>query len=399
MKPNYTLLALLCMGLSVPLVYHLANRDAAGGALVVRFATFNMALNRAAPGQLLEELRGGRSEAAKKLAEVVQRARVDVLLVNELDRDDADEAMRVLAEDYLAVSQGGQAPIDFAFRFSAPVNTGVPSGADLDGDGELSGPQDAYGYGLFPGQYGMAVLSRYPILEDQVRTFQEQAWSSMPGALRPDGYYSDEAWRRLRLSSKSHWDVPIGVGTRADGYVVHALCSHPTPPAFDGEEDRNGRRNHDEIRFWVDFLTPGEGDWIVDDAGARGGLPEGASFVVMGDLNCDPVDGDARREALLALLSHPRVQDPGPRSLGGPEQKLKQFGANVGHEGDPGMDTGDFTDEPGEGPGNLRVDYVLPSSDLAVARSGVFWPRSFEPALALAEASDHRLVWVDCRRR
>jgi len=399
MKLNYNWMAVLCIGLSVPLVYHLATRNQRGGRPSVRFATYNLALNRAEAGGLLAELRGGGSAPAKRLAEVIQRAEVDVILLNELDWDEAGEAARVFADEYLAISQGGQDPIDFAFRFSAPVNTGVMSGKDLDGDGELLGPQDAYGYGRFPGQYGMALLSRYPILEDQVRTFQALKWSAMPGALRPPGYYADEVWQHLRLSSKSHWDVPIGVGPREEGFVVHALCSHPTPPAFDGEEDRNGCRNHDEIRFWVDYLTPEMAGWVIDDRGASGGLAGEAPFVLLGDLNCDPVDGDSRREALLALLTHPRVEDAEPKSLGGPEQKLKQFGANMQHRGDAHLDTADFSDEPGKGPGNLRVDYALPARALSVAGAGVFWPRSFEPTLSLAEASDHRLVWVDVARR
>ena len=398
MKIHYTRMALVCMVLSVPLVYHLATRNRVSGSPTVRFASYNLALNRSAPGELLDELRGGGSAKARQLAEVIQRARVDVILLNELDRDDNDEAMRVFAEEYLAVSQGGQDPIVFPYRFSAAVNTGAPSGMDLDSDGAVLGPQDAFGYGQFEGQYGMALLSRYPILEDRVRTFQKLLWSAMPGALRPEGYYPDEIWQRLRLSSKSHWDVPIGVGTRDDGYVVHALCSHPTPPAFDGEEDRNGCRNHDEIRFWVDYLTPNEAGWIVDDRGVAGGLAAGESFVVLGDLNCDPVDGESRREALLALLAHPRVQDTEPKSLGGPEQKLKQFGVNMQHQGDPGLDTGDFSDQPGKGPGNLRVDYALPSSDLVIAGAAVYWPRAFELTFPLAVASDHRLVWVEFSR-
>jgi endonuclease/exonuclease/phosphatase family metal-dependent hydrolase len=203
----------------------------------------------------------------------------------------------------------------------------------------------------------------------------------------------------LRLSSKSHWDVPIGVGSREDGFLIHALCSHPTPPAFDGEEDRNGCRNHDEIRFWVDYLSPGKADWIRDDGGEAGGLPAGQHFVVLGDLNCDPVDGDAKRAAMVALLEHERVTDPKPSSLGGPEQKMKQIGVNMEHQGDPALDTGDFHDIPGVGPGNLRVDYVLPSSSLQVLRSGVFWPKSFEPWLQVAEVSDHRLVWADLAKK
>jgi endonuclease/exonuclease/phosphatase family metal-dependent hydrolase len=393
MKPHYSLLALLCMGLSVPLIYYLSNRSAS--ASTVRVATFNLALNRGEPGQLLNELRGGECQPARQLAEIIQRHQLDVVLLNELDRDDAAESAQVFANEYLAVQQNGATAIEFAFSFCGPVNTGVPSGKDLDGDGVVKGPQDAYGYGQFPGQYGMAVLSRYPILESQVRTFQELRWSSMPDALRPEGYYSDEVWQHLRLSSKSHWDVPIGIGRVEDGLVLHALCSHPTPPAFDGPEDRNGCRNHDEIRFWVDYLTPGKADWIVDDAGRAGGLAVGERFVVLGDLNCDPVDGDSRQEAIRALLTHPRVFDAEPRSLGGPEQRMKQFGVNMQQQGDAGLDTGDFDDAPGVGPGNLRVDYVLPSRNLRVVAAGVCWPKAHEPLLKPAEASDHRMVWVE----
>lgn len=400
MKLNYTVLAVLCLVASVPLAVLLMQRRSARAAVpVVRFATFNVAMNRPAAGELLAELRAGTSRQGKAIAEVVQRVRPDVLLLCELDRDDAAEAARVFATRYLAVSQNGQLGIDYEFSFVAPVNTGEPSGLDLDGDGRSDGPGDAFGYGTFPGQYGMVLLSRHPILRDRVRTFRKLRWSTMPDALRPGDFYRDEAWAALRLSSKSHWDVPIGIGPVAEGRVVHVLCSHPTPPVFDGTEDRNGCRNHDEVRFWVDYLTPDRAGWIVDDAGAVGGLPENVPFVLMGDLNCDPVDGDARREAMLALLGHARVQDPTPRSEGGAEQQQRQWGVNATHRGDPALDTGDFPDVQGEGPGNLRLDYVLVARSLHVVTSGVFWPLPHEPAAAAAEASDHRLVYVDVEAR
>ena len=389
MKVNYTVLSVLCLLASVPLVIHLANRRSAS-APVVRFATFNVAMNRPQPGALLAELRGGGSAQAKQIAEIVQRAQIDVLLLCELDRDEAAATAEELAKEYFAKAQNGQQPIDFGYCYCAPVNTGEPSGLDLDHDGRTDGPGDAFGFGAFPGQYGMALLSCHPILKDSVRTFRMLRWSAVPGALRPEQYYSDEAWAKLRLSSKSHWDVPLGVGR----FVIHALCSHPTPPVFDGKEDRNGCRNHDEIRFWVDYLTPDKASWITDDAGHAGGLGEGERFVILGDLNCDPADGDARRDALTALLAHPRVQDPQPRSTGAAEESKRQWGANATHLGDA-TDTADFEDEPGKGPGNLRVDYVLPARLLTVARCGVFWPRAHEAGAGLVAASDHRLVWVD----
>lgn len=394
--------SLLCLAASVPLVAYLAGRNSRP-APVTRFATFNVALNRPEPGALLQELQGGGSAAGRRLAAIVQQLRADVLLLCELDRDDAAAAAAVFAREYLAVPQEGQRPVHYEYSYCGEVNTGVPSGHDLDGDGRVGGPGDAHGHGAFPGQYGMVLLSRHPILVDRVRTFRTLAWAAMPGALRPDGL-GDDAWAARRLSSKSHWDVPIGVGDpAAGGRIVHALCSHPTPPVFDGPEDRNGRRNHDEIRFWVDYLTPERAGWIVDDAGGRGGLPPDAAFVVLGDLNCDPVDGDGRREALQALLAHPRVQDPAPRSRGGAAAAMAQFGRNAQHAGDPALDTGDFADAPGDGPGsgpgNLRVDYALPSRRLRVAHSGVFWPLPHEPGAGRIDASDHRPVWVDLELR
>jgi hypothetical protein len=398
---RYTLWTLLCLLASVPLALYLYHRR--GGPPVVRFASWNCSLNRPSAGALLAELRGGAAPAGKRVAELVQRLQVDVLLLCEVDRDDAAATADVLRREYFAVAQGGQQPIDYRHWLCGPVNTGVPSGSDLDRDGKTDGSADAFGYGAFPGQYGMLLLSRHPILVDQVRTFQQLPWSAMPSPLRPADWWDDATWQRLRLSSKSHWDVPIGVGDpQRGGRVVHALCSHPTPPAFDGPEDRNGCRNHDEIRFWVDYLTPGRADWIVDDAGGRGGLAGDEAFVLLGDLNCDPVDGDSRRQALLELLSHPRVQDPAPRGHAGAAVALQQFGSNQGQRGDAALDTGDFDDRVAAGgaaggPGNLRVDYALPSRNLRVASSGVFWPLPHESGAHLIDCSDHRAVWLDIR--
>lgn len=359
----------------------------------LRIATFNVALNRGKAGELVAELRSGKSAQAHAIAEIVQRVRPDVLLLNELDFDAAGQALASLRDDYLAKPHGDATPIAYAHAFTAPVNTGVPSGLDLNGDGQSDGADDAYGYGSFPGQYGMAVLSRLPL--GTARTFQNLRWRDMPDALLPTEYYGEVARDQLRLSSKSHWDVPVQV----DGRVVHLLACHPTPPVFDGPEDRNGRRNHDEIRLFADYLDPQRSAWIRDDAGQSGGLAADAVFVIAGDLNADPHDGDSRRDAIGQLLAHPRVQAlPIPASDGAAQAAQQQAGANQQHRGDPRHDTGDFNDK---NVGNLRLDYVLPSRGLSVAGSGVFWPRREDASFALVGtgekvvSSDHRLVWVD----
>ena len=374
------------------------------GAMVLRVATFNAAMNRKSAGELTEGLQKGDPQAAK-IAEILRAVSPDVFLLNEIDHD--ERSAEVFLNRYLASQerQDSQEPTEqppWKYFFAGPVNTGVDSGLDLDGNGKLHEPNDAWGFGTYPGQYGMAVFSRHEIQKEAIRTFQNFRWSQMPGALRPmrsnpgstalESYYPDAVWDQLRLSSKSHWDVPILIG----GKTLHLIASHPTPPVFDGPEDRNGCRNHDEIRLLMDYVAgDSSGAYVVDDNGRTGPLATDASFVIAGDLNSDPIDGDGRAEAIRKLLEHPRLaKSPAPKSLGGVEASENSKGANLKHQADPATDTGDFNDR---NPGNLRIDFVLPSANLKVLASGVYWPSKSQSAEAnaLVGASDHRLVWVD----
>ncbi|GIE31764.1 endonuclease [Actinoplanes italicus] len=387
------------------------------GSSEVRFATYNLSLNRPTQGLLREHLADPAVDdvyrrQARNVAEVIQRAAPDVVLVNEFDYD--PEAARLFAENFLAVSQNGAPAQRYRYRYVAPSNTGIASGFDLNNNGVIdttpgdgSYGDDSYGFGLFPGQYGMVVYSKYPIDFSAIRTFQHFKWKDMPGSLLPADFYSAEEQAVLRLSSKSHWDVPIRVGRK----TVHFLTSHPTPPTFDGPEDRNGRRNHDEIRFWADYITPGRtSSYIYDDRGRRGGLRPGADFVIAGDQNADPDDGDSTGDAVEQLLDHRLINSRlAPASAGAAEAATLQGGANLTHTGDPAHDTADFSDT---APGNLRADYVLPRAGLKVRGGGVFWPVRADPLSRLSgvygaewapvngfPTSDHRLVWLDLKIR
>jgi hypothetical protein len=404
-----------------PTLAHPRDRDDDGRGKTLRFATFNASVNRNAEGQLVEELSNGEDPQLRNVAEIIQRARPDVLLVNEFDFVPDQLAARLFQRNYLSVSQHGARPIVFRYRFVAPSNTGIASGMDFDNNGQaVTEPgsglygNDSFGFGEFPGKFGMAVFSRLPIDVKRARTFQLFRWEDMPGALLPDDpatptpadWYSPEELDVFRLSSKSHWDLPIEVGR---GERVHFLVSHPTPPVFDGPEDRNGTRNHDEIRFWADYVTPGAGRYIYDDRGRRGGLGRREHFVIAGDQNADPFDGDSTEDAILQLLDNPRINTGmTPTSPGGPEQSALQGGANDAHVGNPAFDTADFADT---APGNLRADYVLPDRGTRIVGSFVFWPRSddllfplvglFDPTLLPDgngfPSSDHRLVAVDVK--
>ena len=362
----------------------------------IRFATFNIAMGLDEAGSMAAALKSGADPRLKSLATVLQTVRPDVVLLNEFDYDPSVDAAALLNRNYLAVADDDREAITYDHDYRPPVNTGVDSGLDLDGNGVVGEPGDAWGFGRFPGQYGMLILSRFPIEEASIRSFQKLRWAQLPGALRPvnaDGsfYYPDPVWNALRLSSKTHLDIPLSL----EGRTIHLLASHPTPPVFDGPEDRNGKRNHDEVAFWADYISDPSADWIVDDDGELGGLAEDSAFIIAGDLNVDPLDSNADPGSITRLSDDPRVQaDCIPRSEGGAEAAELQAGINLSHRGDPALDTSDFNDE---SVGNFRLDYLLPSRDLTVTSCGVFWPLSNSPHYRDATFSDHRLVWLDIR--
>ena len=357
--------------------------DPAASRTTIRIATFNVSLYGRKAGEIRQRLSDTDDSQARRIACIVQSVRPDILLVNELDYESDSGPAKLLAKNYFAVSQSDPlgnplAAIEYPHWYSAPSNTGIDSKLDLNHDGKLATGNDAWGYGVYPGQYSMAVYSRFPIETSEIRTFQRLLWSRLPDASRPvdpktkTPYHPDPTWNQLRLSSKNHIDVPIRVGQK----TIHVLASHPTPPVFDGPEDRNGARNHDEIQFWVHYLnnSADSRQWLVDDSNRGGGLDPQASFVVMGDLNSDPVDGSSRRQAIQSLLTHHRTNDLQPRTDGSEStEKTADFGRN----------------------GLMRVDYVLPSNNLDTTGSGVFWPAKSDPRHRWVSASDHRLVWIE----
>lgn len=373
--------------------------------MTVRVATFNIEDVRQ------EDVSRADNPRLKAIAEVIQRIGPNIIFLNEIaydmpgapgfkEGDQPGQNAARFVENYLNVAQApGLTPIKYK-AFMAPVNTGLFSGMDLDNDGKVTdsyptppgtkpdgwpGAQtpagrafgnDCWGFGTFPGQYGMALLvdERLTIDEANVRTFQKLPWDYVTGNLIPtkaDGtpWYTDEEKALVRLSSKSHWDVPVKL---PNGAELHVFASHPTPPVFDGPEDRNGRRNHDEIRFWMDYLS--NDPYIVDDNSKYGGFGSEAPFVIVGDLNADPKKGDSFKNPISKLMAARRVS----REFT-PKADIEV--ANL----EP-TDTAMF---------KMRVDYVLPSKELKVTQGGIWRTLPGANATGGKFPSDHFPVWVD----
>lgn len=355
----------------------------------LRVATFNIAMGLQQDGELTGRLKAGDDQGLLQVAAILQQLRPDVVLINEFDY--APGNAELLLANYLSA---GDHALNYPHFFTAPVNTGVDSGLDIDGNGVTDEPADAWGYGTFPGQYGMLLLSRYPIDQTAARTFRTLRWADLPKPnwpMEPENgvsWYAEDIRQQLRLSSKSHWQVPITIA----GHTLLILASHPTPPVFDGPEDRNGARNFDEIRLWRLYL---DGMAFTDDQGRHAALPDDTMLILAGDLNADPEDGDSRPGTITQLLDHSRLDTRCiPASDGAVIAANHQGQKNLIHRAPAAHDTSDFNDA---SVGNLRIDYVLPGRAWTVVGCGVFWPRPGLPQAEWITVSDHRPVWVDLR--
>lgn len=329
------------------------------GAETLRVATFDTELSRDGPGLLLRDIRREDPQVLA-VAEIVAAAAPDVVLLQSIDWDHDERAVRALRN---VIRQHG---LDLPHIYAPRSNRGEITGLDLNGDGRLGDPEDAQGFGHFTGDNAMALLSRYPIDVAGAEDGNGFLWRDLPEALLPEHsngapFPSVEALEIQRLSTSGHWRVPVFL---PDGGRVEILAYHATPPVFDGPEDRNGRRNHDETRFWSLYLS-----------GDLGGPPP-APFVLLGNANLDPERGDGRSEAIVELLRHPALKDPAPDA---PETSTA---------------TVDWSEI---GLGFMRVSYAIPSADLSVVDAGVIWPSKGDLRTVVETASRHRLVWVDLR--
>ncbi|WP_426034339.1 endonuclease/exonuclease/phosphatase family protein [Cypionkella sp. TWP1-2-1b2] len=324
----------------------------------LRIATYNIDFWAKGPGLALQSLQRGDNPAQLAAIQVIARLDADVLLLTGIDYDLHGDTLAAL-EKRLA-----DAGAPYPYRLPLRPNTGVATGLDLDGNGILGEPRDAMAYGRWAGEGGMAILSRLPIDAENIRDFSSFLWADLPGTLMPPDTPPSQF-----LSTTGAYEVPI---TLPDGKTLRLLAYYASPPIFDGAEDRNGRRNHDESAFWLHLL-----------AGDLPFKPPEPPFVILGQSNLDPADGAGRKQAITALLHHAALQDPSPRG-----QSTRH---DPGQTGDPALDTALYPVI-----GGLRVEIILPSKDLHVQAAGVEWPPDSDPmAATLTTASRHHPLWVD----
>lgn len=310
----------------------------------LRIATFNAELKRKGPGLLLRDILRGKDEQVDAFKTLMLEIQPDIIALQGIDFDLRLTTLNALVD---SLSTAG---ITYPYSFASAPNAGQDSGLDLNGNAKLGEADDAHGYGRFNGMGGMAVLSRYPILHDAVEDYTTLLWRDLAGHIYPmngaQPFGGDAVFAAHRLSSRGHWVVPVS--TENFG-TIRLMTFHATPPVYDGVEDRNGRRNHDEVAFWNSYLAQDDSPF---------------PFILTGTANIDPARGTGRRAAIKKLLAQPDLQNP--------------------FDDTP---TADFRDPV---PGDLRVDYLLPSSDWRVVKHGM---------ATAPKASRHSLLWVDIAPR
>jgi hypothetical protein len=123
--------------------------DASGAGRMIRIATFNVSMeggNYVKKGvtpsghELPAALSNSDHPQIANIAEIIQRVRPDILLLNEFDyHPDPERGVIPFLERYLRQPQAGTDAIDYPYFYQGPVNRGVDSGLELVGDGVASG--------------------------------------------------------------------------------------------------------------------------------------------------------------------------------------------------------------------------------------------------------------------
>lgn len=295
----------------------------------IKVATFAAPLSREGPGLLLRDLVKASDAQITAIEPAIAQADADVLVLTDFDFDANGHAADALIAN---LEHHGTL---YRHSFALEPNAGQATGLDLDGNGKKGEPRDAQGYGRFLGDGGLLILSRCPLAlaeDHSARLWRDLPLTRMPPET-PDAIKAVQ-----RLSSSGHWVLDVDCGPTFQLAVFAA-----TPPVFDGEEERNDRRNADEITLWTTWasLRP-------------------TPFVIAGNANLDPHKGEGYHEAIISLLELPTLQDPLPD-----------------------LDTAFWPPEKG---GNLRVSYVLPSTQFDILDAGI---------IHNTQIGAHALVWIE----
>ena len=298
----------------------------------IRFATFNASLNRSAPAELTRLIcKRPRRRPTNDSAQLRRGA-----------RDRRDQRPRRAADQRVRHRRRRRhrrpvamfaALAGYHYFFTAPSNTGVPAGFDLNNNGMVGGATTHRIRRVSrPVRHGRVL--EVPDRPDAVRTFQPFLGRTCPAhCCRPtrrlESWYSPDELAVFPLSSKSHWDVPIDVGRQDVSTSSSVIRPHPcsmeprtaTAPAT-STRSASGRTTSSRARRGTSTTTRAA-RWSWSRA-RRSSLPATRTPTRSTAIRCPG--------AIQQLLDHPRVNDRSLRAAtGAVEATVLQGGANAAH--------------------------------------------------------------------
>lgn len=312
----------------------------------VRVATFDVNLRGQQPGALAADLAGGGNLNAERVAKSIQQADADIVLLTGFDADET--AARTLNDEYLLHPQDDERAVDYPYVYAGPSNKGAPSGADLDKDKVVGGPGDAWGYGDFPGQGSMVLLSKHPIDEDRVQTVTKQRWSQVPGNSISEAGLSGAIAQAMPVMESGLWDVPVEVAG-STVRIIAVQADHGEDPVSYAVP-----RHRDQLRVVGDWVSGAA--YLQDDEDWPAVATE--PYVVLGEL--------------------------GEGALENPESSIlrEQLGSNGQRE-------------------NNDVNYILPAEALKIARQGAIRDQQLSAPVPSQDPSSvartPELLWSDLK--
>ena len=247
------------------------------GADPVRFATFNASLNRNRAGQLITDLSTPGNLQARDAAEMIERPAGRPPDQRVRLRRGRDRPQPLPAKLPLGLPERRRAD-HLPLPLPGPVEHRHPVRLRPQQQ-RRSADRTTPRLRLLPRPVRMAVYSRYPI----------DTTGSAPSRIPLEGHARRHAARRsehagacgLVLAGRAERlpalvQKPLGPADPVGSKVVHFLVSHPTPPVFDGPEDRNGTPQHRRDPLLGRLHHPVRTGYIYDDADVAAGSSRGA---------------------------------------------------------------------------------------------------------------------------
>lgn len=211
-------------------------------------------------------------------------------LLTKLDKETMDYAI-----SFHQANTGNKAKKNSKGKYLTKMNRQARKLADQDN------------FGIFPGQYSTALISRFPIKHEVV--IKDLKWREFNRKIDLSKYKRPNGRRiptGLELFDKTFNDTIIEV----NGQEVHIITLHTVPSYhFGNKKSPNYKRNSDQLRFLEWYLTGGTDIPVQLPERYKNikPLPPTAKFIALGDWNTSIYENNEGSQVLRRLFKQVKL--------------------------------------------------------------------------------------------